>query len=69
MEQFKKDLINGLYQIIIALLSMAGSKKFLAAVSASLIIWQQSGDAWAAIAPIMVYILAQGFADFGKERA
>lgn len=66
MNQEIKDRLLG---IVYTLLDLLQSKKFLAAVSASFLSWQTTGDGWAAVAPMAAYIVAQGVADHGKEKA
>lgn len=56
-----------LQKILLTLLDMLASKKFLVAVGSGVTIYQATGDAWAAVAPVVTYLLAQGLADFGKE--
>jgi hypothetical protein len=66
MNDEMKDRLLGILYTILDLLQ---SKKFLAAISASFLAWQTTGDGWAAIAPLAAYIVAQGVADHGKEKA
>jgi hypothetical protein len=70
MEGIMKAEINDrLLGILLTLLDLLKSKKFLAAIGSSIVAWQTTGDGRAALAPIVAFIVAQGWADYGKEKA
>jgi len=64
---FKFELTEGLKGIVLTLLSMLNSKKFLAAGGSAVAIYQQTGDLRQAAIPVVVYVVAQAGADWGKE--
>lgn len=56
-------------KILLTLLDLLTSKKFLVAVAGGYGTYQATGDAWAILWAALAYIVAQAAADFGKESA
>lgn len=66
---YSTEVTQRLSKIFLALLDLLGSKKFLAAAGAGLTGWYQTGDARMLVGSILTFVLAQGVADHGKEKA
>jgi hypothetical protein len=64
----KAELQRRLLGLLFLILDLLSSKKFVAALGTSIAAYRESGDVWMAIAPMMTYIVAQGWADWGKEK-
>lgn len=64
---YQAEIKVRLQKVLLTLLDLLASKKFLVAVGSGVTIYQATGDVWAAVAPVVTYLVAQGLADFGKE--
>lgn len=61
-----EEVSKRLYQILLTLLDLAGSKKFLVALAGGFTTYQATGDPRAILWAAIAYIVAQGAEDFGK---
>lgn len=68
-DEVKAQVVERLLRVILSLLDMAGSKKFIAAFVAGITAYQATGDIWAFLLPVITAIAAQGLADMNKEKA
>jgi hypothetical protein len=66
---YQQEIIERLSKILLTVLDLLISKKFLAAIGAGLTGWYQTGDARILVGSLVAYVLAQGVADHGKESA
>jgi hypothetical protein len=63
------EINTRLTQIILSLLDLLGSKKFLVALAGGLLAYVETGDWWTLAGAAIAFVVAQGVADIGKERA
>ena len=64
---YTQELTERLKKIVLTLLDMITSKKFLAATGSSFIIWYTGGDIQTASYPVIAYILMQGGIDIATR--
>lgn len=64
-----QEIAARLFAIVLALLDLLGQKKFIVAIGSAVAIYSKTGDIELAAIPLALYIMAQGLADFGKEKA
>lgn len=64
---YQDEIKARLGQIVLTLLDLLKSKKFLAAVGGAVTTYQATGDPWVFLWATLAFVAAQGLADFGKE--
>lgn len=66
---YSDEVKSRLGQIILTLLDLLKSKKFLAALGGAVTTYQTTGDPMVFLWASLAFVAAQGIADFGKEGA